>query len=103
MRNFIILFLVAVVCAACVTAGNFKRFGTYTYEGVEYDVYTADEDDYLLGYRKTRVLIPKGVTPVAAAVIARCSASDSQATCDQIFARGIDQLFGQKRDEGGMY
>lgn len=105
MRNLFGFGLVLATTFACTTFEDFKLVGKYTYEGAEYDVYQAWRDDFMLGSEQAYVAIPKGVPPVAAAVVATCSADgNTLATCEQSFGRQIARLTSTtERDEGGMY
>lgn len=104
--------LALLALSACSGFGNFKPFGTYTYEGKAYDVYQADELDNVGDATGSRfyVLFEQGDPVDDANVIATCniiSAGADLKSCEQKF--GSDLRLRAKRqnqpvrDEGGMY
>lgn len=105
------LAIAGLILSSCVTYIEAKRYGTYTYKGVDYDVYTAtkhNEED-LSENRGVRILVPKGtplskiekITPIAV-----CSVHTSNTRCNKEFGREIDRAFQTEEESssgGGMY
>lgn len=95
------------LATACTEFSNAKRFGTYTYEGKNYDVYRAERATMWFGDEDSDalVLVEAGANPTASNVIASCSVNRTQAACNQEFGKVLElrgKGTAKPRDEGGM-
>lgn len=92
---------------ACTEYSKAKRFGTYTYEGKNYDVYRAERATMWFGDKDydALVLVEAGFSPTASNVIAACNVNLGQSTCNKEFGKVLELrgAGGKKtREESGM-
>lgn len=102
------LLLLSLMVTGCVTYIDPIRYGTYTYKGVQYDVYTvtATEDEDRGDDTEVRILVPKGTSPSKLRNIRPISVCNmdrtNQKDCDKRFARAIDMMNAPK-ESGSDY
>lgn len=96
--------LLSLVISGCVTYTNPQRFGTYTYKGKQYDVYTVSKsrDDYVLHEERIRILVPQGTDPSKLRKInpiATCSAEYSRKTCEREFGIALEKRLNPRVED----
>ncbi len=99
--------------SACSSFENFKRIGTYEYEGTQYDIYTADEVEHSDSQvnQSSYVLIPKGERPHHLNVVVSCDIGLGGPTaaglkeCERELGRQLKNKANPTapRQEGDMY